>query len=74
MKTDIRMRNIPLANPDRVSILPYPYVKRSFGGHFAMMEARRPTPMARQSNAIWIASEINPRLLVQTPYNICTSI
>jgi hypothetical protein len=70
MKTDIRMRNIPLANPDKVSIRPYPYVNRSSGGHLAMIEASKPTPIAKQSKAIWIASEMRPKLFVQTPYSI----
>lgn len=67
---EIKMRKIPFANPESVSILPYPYVNRSLAGQVAITDAISPTAMAIQSNAICIASEINPRLFVQTPYNI----
>jgi hypothetical protein len=34
-----------------------PYVNLSFGGQVAIMDAKSPTPMARQSNPMWIAIE-----------------
>lgn len=71
MNIEIRIRNMPFANPESVSILPYPYVKRSLGGQVAIIEAKRPTPIAMQSKPIWMASDIRPRLFVQIPYNIC---
>lgn len=69
MKMEMRMRNMPFANPDKVSIRPklpkkiqcnvtpsialtYPYVNCSLGGHCAITDATRPTPIAMQSNAI----------------------
>jgi hypothetical protein len=52
MKMEMRMRNMPFAKPDNVSIRPYPYVKRSFGSQVAMTEAMRPTPIAMQSKAM----------------------
>lgn len=33
----------------------YPYVNRSFGGQRAMTLAMRPTPIAMQSKAMWMA-------------------
>lgn len=74
MNKEMRMRKIPFAKPERVSIREYPYVNRSFGFHVAITEAKRPIAMAMQSNAIWIASEIRPKLFVQTPYSIWTSM
>ena len=53
---EIKMRKIPFANPDSVSILPYPYVNRSLAGQVAITDAISPTAMAIQSNAICIAS------------------
>ena len=53
---EIKMRKIPLAKPDNVSILPYPYVNRSLAGQVAITEAINPTAIAMQSNAICIAS------------------
>jgi len=74
MKIEIRIKKIPLANPESVSILPYlqhrktlrrinsdsgeatdPYVNLSLGGHVAMIDANRPTPIAIQSKPIWMA-------------------
>jgi hypothetical protein len=71
MKIEIRIRKMPFAKPESVSIRPYlitedcfrvttgeddeatdPYVNRSFGGHVAMMDAKRPTPIAIQSKPI----------------------
>jgi hypothetical protein len=69
MKIEIRIRNMPFAKPESVSIRPYlkhrrpprrissgkggkatdPYVNRSFGGHVAIIDANRPTPIAIQS-------------------------
>lgn len=45
----------------------YPYVNLSFGGQVAITLAKRPTPIAIQSNAMCMASLINPKLLVHTP-------
>ena len=53
---EIKMRNIPFANPESVSILPYPYVNRSLAGQVAITEAISPTAIAIQSNAICIAN------------------
>ena len=72
MKIEIRIRKMPFAKPESVSIRPYleyrrplrrittgddnketdPYVNRSLGGHVAMIDANRPTPIAIQSKPI----------------------
>jgi hypothetical protein len=67
MKIEIRIKKMPFAKPERVSIRPYlrkllgsvsrddgrttdPYVNLSLGGHVAMIDANKPTPIAMQSN------------------------
>lgn len=57
MKIEMRMRKMPFANPDIVSIRPYPYVKRSFGGQVAITDANKPIAIAIQSKAMWMASK-----------------
>jgi len=72
MKIEMRIRKMPFAKPESVSIRPYlkyrrrlrriitgendkktdPYVNRSLGGHVAMIDANRPTPIAIQSKPI----------------------
>jgi hypothetical protein len=76
IKIEIRIRKMPFAKPESVSIRPYlkripphqisfwqvkkvtsPYVNLSLGGHVAMMDASRPTPIAIQSKPMWIAAD-----------------
>lgn len=46
------IKKIPLAKPDKLSTLPYPYGKLTEGGHLLMMAAARPTARPAQSKSM----------------------
>lgn len=58
---------MPLANPDKLSTLPYPYGKLTEGGHLLMMAAARPTARPAQSKSMWMLSVKSPREPVTKP-------
>jgi len=45
--------------PENDGKITNPYVNLSLGGHVAMMDANRPTPIAIQSKPMWIATWVN---------------
>ena len=61
------IKKIPLANPDKLSTLPYPYGKLTEGGHLLMMAAARPTARPAQSKSMWMLSVKSPSEPVMKP-------
>lgn len=55
-------------------LITYPNGNVLVGFHLAITDAIRPITRAEQSNSIWKPSEINPKLLVQTPYVNSTKV
>jgi hypothetical protein len=61
------IKKMPLANPDKLSTLPYPYGKVTEGGHLLMMAAARPTARPAQSKSMWMLSVKSPSEPVTKP-------
>lgn len=70
IKIEIKLRKMPLENPDNVSIRLYPYENERLAFHLLITDANSPTPNAKQSKNMWIAKKriedemtgVDPRL------------